>query len=106
MVLDIDDVNGYSDIQDLLYYFESTETALAETSLWKGKDFLYAYKQLSGYKQSLTKRIRDLQAIDRKVEKGKKDVVKWLESKEYWDSHFENHKDDMAEKDAEQMREV
>ena len=105
VVFEISDVAEASDCEDLLQTFETVEIAIDHTDSWNDRDFLFAYKQLTRYQKSLNKRMSDLDAIERKIEKGKRTITKWLSSKEYWEQHFEYHKDDIAEQDAEMAEE-
>lgn len=108
VVFEIDDVDGASDAEDLLYNFtQSSEIEEMEyVENWPDVAFRSAYSQLAKYGKALEQRIRQLYAIENKIEKGKRDVIKWQSSKEYWDDFLSDHSEDMAEKDEEITSEV
>jgi hypothetical protein len=105
VVFEIDDVAGTDDAQQLMYYFQDADTAVRNTEDWNDNDFEAAYIQLKSYAVNLKKRISNLEKIEKKILKGKRDLIAWQSSKEYWDTFFSNYEDDIAEQDAKEQTE-
>lgn len=110
LVLGIEAVYDSYEVMGLVYNeFDNIGLALDTVESYyddvRGNIFDYAFniRNLASYIRAVTKRMKDLTAIEARIEKGKRGIVRWFASKDYWDNFFERYSDEMQEKDEEEL---
>lgn len=104
LVLEIEDVNDSYDINNLLdSEFYTSENALDTVEEYESFEYTHYIKKFADYIRAVTRRMKDLTSIEARIEKGKRGIVRWFASKDYWDNFFERYSDEMQEKDEEEL---